>query len=283
MSYLRKIEMSYCYFNGRIIPEDKAGVTVRDVGVLRGYGVFDVMRTFGGKPFLFEEHFRRFEHSAAKLGLKAPLSFARTAAIVEKLLRKNGYEESAIRFVLTGGRTEDSIHFRRATPTFFILISPFHELPAVVYAKGAAVETREHRREFPEVKSLNYLTAVRAANPAKGKPPFEIVYTWQGKALEAATSNLFIFSGDTLVTPNRAVLIGTTRNLVLELACKEFKVKEKDITVRELNGATEAFLTATNKDIVPVVAVDGRKIGTGKPGKRTMRLMDLFYKYVSLQ
>lgn len=274
--------MAYCWFNGNIIREEKAGISVRDVGVLRGYGVFDVLRTFHGRPFLFGEHFARFEKSAAALGLRVPVSAHQGAAITEKLLHKNKYEESTIRFVLTGGHAQDAMHINRAAPTFFILISPFHELPAEVYAKGVALEIREHRRELPEVKSLNYLTALRAANCAKGKPPFEILYAWQGRVLEAATSNFFIFSGDTLITPKHEVLIGTTRNLVIKLARKEFRVKEKDVTLRELNGATEAFLTATNKDIVPVVAAGGRKIGTGKPGKRTLRLMELFYEYVSL-
>lgn len=275
--------MAYCYFNGKIMPEEKAGVSVRDAGVLRGYGVFDVLRSFGGRPFLFGEHFRRFEKSADALGLRVPLSAGKAAAIVEKLLSKNGFEESTVRFVLTGGHAEDAMHINRATPTFFILISPFRELSSAVYAKGVALTSCEHRREFPEVKSLNYLTAMRAANLVKGRPPFEILYTWQGKALEAATSNFFIFSGDTLITPKRDVLIGTTRNLVIKLAQKEFCVKEKDIALRELHNAAEAFLTATNKDIVPVVSVDGRKIKTGQPGKRTLRLMELFYEYVASQ
>lgn len=272
--------MVYCYFNGKIVPESEAGVSVRDVGVLRGYGAFDLLRTYGGRPFLFDEHFGRFERSAAALGLKAPLSRAGALAIVKKLLLKNKFPESTVRFVLTGGKAADSMHFDRATPTFFILISPFHELPASAHAQGVALETREHKREFPEVKSLNYLTAVKANNPLKGTAPFEILYTWQGRALEAATSNFFICSGGALVTPKRDVLIGTTRNLVIKLAKKECKVKERDISVREVLGAKEAFLTATNKDIVPVISINGKKIGSGRVGENTKRLMNVFHNFV---
>ncbi|MBI3685024.1 aminotransferase class IV [Candidatus Azambacteria bacterium] len=272
--------MAYCYFNGKIMPESEAGVSIRDVGVLRGYGVFDLLRTYGGRPFLFDEHFGRLVRSAAALGLEVPVSRQQAFTIVKKLLLKNKLPESTVRFVLTGGKAADSVHFNRATPTFFILISPFYELPASAHAKGAALETREHKREFPEVKSLNYLTAVKANNPLKGKAPFEILYTWQGRVLEAATSNFFMFSGDTLVTPARDVLIGTTRNLVIKLAKKEFKLKERDVSVRELFAGTEAFLTATNKDIVPVVSVNGKKIGGGKVGERTKRLMNAFCYFV---
>ncbi len=270
--------MTYCYFNGKIVKEKDAGISVRDVGVLRGYGVFDVLRTFGGVPFLFDAHYDRLVRCAGKLGLRVPLSRSRARSVVNTLLKKNGFKESTIRFVVTGGPAADSIHFNRATPNCFVLISPFHDLPASLYAKGAALLTVEHKREFPEVKSLNYLTAVRINNNGK-KQPFELLYTWQERVLEASTSNFFLFSGNTLVTPKRDVLLGTTRNVVLALAKKKFAVKERDISVKELRSAKEAFLTATNKDVVPVVSIDGRKVGTGKVGERTRYLMDAFRSF----
>ena len=269
---------SFCYFNGRIVPEKKIGLSVRDLGVLRGYGVFDLLRTYSGKPFLFNEHFARFVKSARVLGLEVPISRAKAAVVVDTLLKRNGYAESTVRFVLTGGPAADGIHFNPAAPTFFVLISPFYPLADSLYRKGVALRTHEHLREFPSVKSLNYLTAVRLHNPEKGKQPFEVLYTWQGRILEAPTSNFFIFKGNALVTPRRDVLVGTIRNLVMQLARRAFQVRERDVFVRELSGAREAFLTATNKEIVPVVAVDGRRIGNGRVGERTKRLMGLFAK-----
>ena len=275
--------MAYCYFSGRIVKEDNVGLSVRDLGVLRGYGVFDLLRTYGGKPFLFNEHFKRFVNSARVLGLQVPISRTKAAVVVDKLLKKNRYAESTVRFVLTGGRAGDGIHFNPEAPTFFILVSPFHQLPASVYTKGVALRTHEHLREFPAVKSLNYLTAVRLHNPEKGKQPFEVLYTWQGRVLEATTSNFFIFKGHTLVTPRRDVLVGTTRNLVMKLAQRKFQVSERDIPLRDLSRAREAFLTATNKEIVPVVEIDGKRIGNGKVGERTKLLMGLFAKHRGLQ
>lgn len=271
----------YCYFNGKIIQEEKAELSLRDVGVLRGYGVFDLLRTHHGAPFLFREHFERFKMSAAALGLRVPISRAKAATVVGALLRKNAFKEAAVRLVLTGGKSTDSVHLKGITPTFFILASAFHPLPASVFARGVGLRTCEYLREFPAIKSLDYLTALTLHNPKKGAPPFEALYTWQGRVLEATTSNFFMFSGNTLVTPKRDVLIGTTRNLVLRLARNEFPIKERDISVRELVGAQEAFLTATNKDIVPVVSINGRKVGSGTVGERTRRLMNSFRAYTN--
>jgi len=272
----------YCYFNGKIIKEDAARVSLRDVGLLRGYGVFDLLRTHHGAPLLFNEHFGRLGRSAAALGLTVPLSKTKAAQVVSELLRKNKYKEATVRFVLTGGVSKDSVHIKGTKPTFFILISPFYPLPTSVFARGIALYAREHLREFPEIKSLDYLTALTLHNPKKGAPPLEVLYTFEGRVLEATTSNFFIFSKGTLVTPKRDVLLGTTRNLVLTIARKYFKTKERDISMAELAGTQEAFLTATNKDIVPVISINGRKVGSGRPGERTRQLMAAFVREIDM-
>lgn len=272
--------MTYCYVNGKIIPEKDAFLSVRDIGVLRGYAVFDVMRTYGKTPFLLHEHFARLERSAAALGLRVPFSEKKFAHVIRELCEKNGCTNAMIRTVITGGETKDGMHFRRNAQSVFIITAPIHALSKNTYEQGVVLETLEHHRELPHAKTTNYITAITWHNAPRIKPVFDALYVWKGKVLEATTSNFFIVKGDTLITSKRDVLHGITRNTVIALARKTIRVAERDIAVRELKTADEAFLTATNKAIVPVVMIDGKKIGSGKPGKRTKALMSAFAEYI---
>lgn len=272
--------MAYCYVNGKIIPEKTACLPVRDMGIVRGYAVFDVMRTYGKTPFLAREHFERLERSAAALGLRVPFSEEKFTRIVHELCEKNTCKNAMIRTVITGGETKDSMHFRQRAQSIFIITTLLSALAKDVYEKGVVLETLEHKRELPHAKTTNYITAARWHNTPRIKPVFDALYVWKGKALEATTSNFFIVKGATIITPKRNVLHGITRNTVIGLAKKTVRMIERDITARELKTADEAFLTATNKEIVPVVMIDGKKIGSGKPGKRTKALMSAFAAYV---
>ena len=268
----------YCYLNGKIMPEDKAGVSVRDMAVLRGYGMFEFLRTYDGRLFHFEDHIKRFRNSARMMGLRVPLSNKEIKSVLGQLVIKNKFKEAALRLVLSGGRTIDGMRYNRLVPTFFILADEFKPLPAAFHKKGAVVITHEHQREMPEAKTISYLVATREHNNGKNKNgrALEILYVKDGKALECTTSNFFIFKGDVLITPEKNVLKGVTRKIALKLARPKFKIEERDIKTSELKSATEAFLTATNKEIVPIVKIDGQKIGDGKVGKNTKVLMDLF-------
>lgn len=270
----------YCYFNGKIIPENEAGIGVRDVGVLRSYGVFDFLRTYQGKLFHFAEHMDRFKHSAEALNIRLPISSKKLKAVLEELIAVNKFKEVAFRMVLSGGPAGDGMHYGRH-PTFFILTDSFKPLPEDVFKKGAAIITCEHQREMPEVKTLNYLTAVKFHNNLKNKNILEMLYTWQGQALECTTSNFFIFRGDTLITQNKNILKGVTRAITLDLARDRFNIEERGISIEEVFSADEAFLTGSNKEIVPVVKIDGKKIGNGKVGENTKYLMRAFKEYVS--
>lgn len=267
----------YCYLNGKIIPVNKGGVSLNDMGILRGYGVFDFLRTYNGKPFFLKEHLRRLKNSAKILNLKLPGTLEELAALVNGLLLKNKFKESTIRIVLTGGKTDDGITCSK--PTLFILINKLQKLPLSVYQKGVKLITYEYQREIPKAKTLNYITAASLQNLRRRKKAFEILYTSKGQVLEATTSNFFIFKNNTLVTPKNKILIGITRNIVVKLAQSKFKVEERDIPLRELSQAAEAFITATSKGIVPVVKIDSKLIGNGKVGKNTKCLMDLFHQY----
>ena len=272
---------SFCYFNGKIVRADKALIHPNDLGILRGYGVFDVLKTVNGKIFLFDEHFKRLNDSADYLGVKLPVEKIEIEEVIKKLIARNKTKQASIRIVLTGGRSADVMHFDSRTPTFYILVSEFKPLEPELFKNGIKLATVGHSRDAAEIKTTNYVEAVKAINERQKKEKFfEILYVSDGKVLEASTSNFFVFIGDKLITPKGNILKGITRNLVIKLAKKEFEVEERELKTEELALVTEAFIAATNKDIVPVVQIDDKKIGSGKPGNNTKRLMEIFEEFV---
>jgi branched-chain amino acid aminotransferase len=271
----------YCFINGSITTIDKAKINVCDIGLLRGYGVFDYLRSYNGKSFLVQEHLNRFKKSAALLNIRIPFSEKKIENIINKLLVKNKIKNAGIRLVLTGGKSEDGINYNIDFPTFFILIDDIHSYPQSVYKKGVALITFEHQREKPDAKSNNYITMVGLKALKKRKKAFEVLYTSNDKILEGTTCNFFIFKGDTLITSKDNILHGTRRNLTLRLAKGKFKIEERPVSLNELRKAKEAFITSTSRDIIPVVKVDNLKIGNGMVGKNTKFIMRLFQNFVS--
>lgn len=271
--------IEFCYFNGKFIPRGKVSINAEDIGILRGYGIFEFIRTYNGKPFLLKEHLDRFEKSAQLLNLKIPVSRKKLIDVINKLIKKNNFKESIIRIVLTGGKTINGLDYDYNSPTLFILNKKLKEYPDFVYKKGVKVITHYYQRQFSSVKTINYITAVNLQPLLKKEKAHEILYVSNGRVLEGTTSNFFIFKHNVLITPKNNILIGTTRNLVLKLAKNHFRIKEKDIFIKELRNATEAFITSTNKEIMPVVKIDNLKVGDGKVGKNTKFLIDLFKKH----
>lgn len=285
----------YCYFNGKIILAEKIKISPYDLGILRGYGVFDLTRTYNGKPFLLKEHFVRLENSAKELGLKLNLSENNYKKIVGKLLKLNGLKkdrfifpaelksdsnQANIRTVLTGGISENAFSYDPGKETFYVLIEKFKPLPKTVYEEGASTITLGYQRAFPRAKATNYVAAIKNQKEKEKRNALEIIYVQNGSALEASTSNFFIFKNGKLVTPRNNILLGITRNLTVKLAKKEkFKVEEREVKTDEIYSAEELFLTATNKGIVPIVKVDGKKIGSGRVGENTKVLMEAFEKF----
>lgn len=268
----------YCFINGQTMPFDKACIKVNDLGLLRSYAVFDYLRTYNGKPFRFPDHYARFKSSAKTLLLNLKYSEKELFYIVNDLLKKSHIEEAAFRFVLTGGYSPDAMTI--SEPNLIIIVE---ELPAFntdVYEKGVKLMTFEFQRDLPQAKTTDYLTAVKLVALKHRKNAYDILYISKGKVLELTRSNFFIFSGDTLITSKDDVLLGVTRKTVLEIAKKYFKTEERIVHTSELLTADEAFLCGTSKKVLPVVQLDDNKVGNGKPGKNTKKLMGLFEELV---
>jgi len=270
----------YHFAIDRIVPAHKTVVPLSDIAMQRGYAVFDFIRTFSGKPFLYDEHLDRFERSAKDLGLRIPYSRKKIKDIISKLLAKNHFRETIIKVWVTGGDLNGSLEFDPKASRFFATVYDLHALPDKLFRDGVKLITTEHQRAFPTSKTIDYLVGVKEQLRCDKVGAFEVLYKSEGKVVESATSNFFIFKGNTLITPKKNILVGITRNFVIDLARKKFKVIERDIKLSELRAADEAFLTATKKDILPVVKIDSIKIGTGKVGPHTKYLMDQYLQYV---
>lgn len=274
--------MNIFYVDGQFVEESEARLPVTDLAVLRGYGIFDFLRTYNGIPFHLNDHLLRLERSARLIGLPLPHSASAIAEIVRETLARNSYPESNIRIVVTGGASQDGISPGNSQ-RLLVMISPVKPMPDDWYTKGAAIITCHVERFMPGAKSINYIPAILCQNEARSRGAVEAVYVDRdGYLLEGTTSNLFVVRGDTLITPPcDRVLPGITRQVVLELAKKEFAVLERRVHVDELRLLDEAFLASSVKEVVPVVTVDAVSIGNGRPGGTTVRIMELFREYTA--
>lgn len=270
--------MNIYYVDGEFVAEDRAAISVNDLGVIRGYGVFDYMRTYNMRPFFLEEHIRRLETSARLIELAMPNSRREIFGITMETLSRNRGQmaEAGVRIVITGGTSPDGI-----TPQdparLLVMVTPHRPYPAEWYRDGAAVVTVPDERYMPGAKTTNYIPAILALSRARRQGAIESIYIDRNhRLLEGTTSNLFAFIGDRLVTPGASVLPGITRQVVMGLAGMEFRVEVRDIHRDEVRLMDEVFLTSSNKEVVPVVSMDGLAVGGGIPGPRTRRIMELF-------
>lgn len=262
------------YVDGHFVPASEAVIPVDDLAIMRGFGVFDLLRTLNGKPLFLVEHIERLQASARRIGIELPWTPQKLTDIVMQTLRRNSFEESNIRIVVTGGSSPDFIT-PQGKPRLLVLITRAPELPQWWYTDGVKIITFFSQRSIPGAKSIDYVRATIALKEARDQNAIEAVYVdHNGYAREGTTSNLFAFYGDTLVTPGSGILSGITRKAVLELARKMFRVDLRDLRLNDLLTADEVFITGTNKMIVPVVRIDDTTIDHGRPGEHTQKLMN---------
>ncbi|MAS34848.1 MAG: branched-chain amino acid aminotransferase [Anaerolineaceae bacterium] len=267
---------SIFYIDGEYVPSTDASIPADDLAVLRGYGVFDFMRTYNGKPFHLDAHLKRLENSARLIELDLPNSLDDIRRITLETIARNGYPESNVRIVVTGGTSPDNI-----TPNggarLLVMVTPHKPLPEAWYRDGVKIITNRTERYLPEAKTINYIPAIVALKKARKQNAVDAIYVDKtDSVLEGTTTNLFAFLGDRLITPGKAVLLGITRQAVLELASDRFAVEVSDLKLDDLMRADEVFITASNKEICPVRQVDDQIIGQGVPGPKTRFLMERF-------
>ncbi|MEO8955477.1 MAG: aminotransferase class IV [Ktedonobacteraceae bacterium] len=271
---------AWWYVNGRWVHPHEATISLNDVAVLRGYSAFESLRTYHRQPFHLEEHLNRLYRSAELIELAVPWSRAYITQLVHEIIERNIYVHASIRLFVTGGETEDSI-LPLGKPTLAVLITPLGERHMERFAQGYKVITTPLQRSTPEAKTTSYLEAIRALKEATRHDAVDALFVnAQGHVLEATRSNFFVFRGNTLITPRDGVLLGITRDVVLELAHGLFTIEERPVLLAELPLVDEAFITSSSKEIMPVVQIDDLLIGNGTPGRQTYALEQRFIEMI---
>jgi len=249
------------FINGQYLKPEEASVKINDLGLLRGFSIFDFCRAKHGRPIFLKDHLQRFRQSAQSLGLPFSYSDAELMAITAELGNRTKAETYGIRFLLTGGYSSDG--FSQGEPNLIILTEEFTSSSSS--SEAVKLMSHEFLRELPEIKTTNYITAIMLQKNCESVNAYDILYKYNGKVLELTRSNFFLVKGNTLITASNNVLKGITRKAVIKIAMGKFEVEERDVYWEELLEADEAFLTSTGKRIIQVAQVDD--ISIGKRGK----------------
>ena len=272
--------------NGTLYPKEKAVVSVFDHGLLYGDGVFEGIRAYNGRVFRLVEHMERLYDSAKAIMLQIPLTEKEMTQQVLRTLAANSIRDGYVRLVVTRGEGDLGLGPDKCgVPNWFCIADTIQLYPQKYYDEGLTLLTVPTRRNVPEalspkIKSLNYLNNIMAKIEANQRGvPEAIMLNSEGYVAECTGDNIFVIKGNSLITPPTYIgaLDGITRQVTMQLGLKlKMKVSEEPFTRYDIFTADEVFLTGTAAEIVPVVEVDGRSIGTGKPGVKTQRLIAAF-------
>ena len=275
------------YIDGKYVDEADAKISVFDHGLLYGDGIFEGIRAYNGRVFKLEEHIDRLFCSAKAILLKVPMSHSDLMAAVVSTCRANQIHDGYIRLVVTRGIGTLGLNPNRCkNPSVIVIADKIQLYPPELYQKGMEIITvptvrNLHSALNPAIKSLNYLNNILAKIEANNAGCEEaIMLNAEGFVAECTGDNVFIIKGNQLLTPplSAGALYGITRGVVMEIAQDAgLRVSEPNLTRYDLFNADECFLTGTGAEVVPVVKLDGRVIGSGKPGPITERLVTQYH------
>ena len=283
----------YVYLNNRVVPESDARVSVFDHGFLYGDGIYETMRAYDGVVFMLDEHIRRLHRSASLIGLRIPKNVAGIKAAIHKTLEANSLKNAYIRLTVSRGSGPVGLDPELCKkPTFVIIANKFKEYPKTYYKNGIKLiisGTKRNLKEAvnPQIKSLNFLNNILAKAEAKERGAHEaLMLNSMGYLTEGTISNIFLSPDQILCTPstNCGILDGITRKIILELAVKNrIKIKEGRFRKEALYNASEAFITNTTMEVMPVCRVDKNKYKVGTITKLLRREYKKVRAYISKQ
>lgn len=261
--------------NGRLVDAQNATVPVHDLGLIRGYGVFDYFLIEAGQPLFLDDYAARFLHSAKHMHLDIGLTHEQLKEQIFKLIEANGLKEGGMRLLATGGISPNN--FEPTAPTFMMMVNKASGFPDTYYSQGAGLVSIDYQRDIPEVKTTNYSMGIKMLKAVKKAGAVEVLYHDGSFLRESVRANIFIVTQDErIVTPASKILMGITRKQVLKIARPLFPVEEREVALNELKEAREVFITSSTKKVMPIVFVDDLQIGDGRPGPITMKLAGLF-------
>ena len=273
------------YIDGKYLPDDKARISVFDHGFLYGDGVFEGIRAYNGKIFRLKEHLDRLYDSAKTIDIKPPISKEEMTEVICEVLRRNKLDNAYIRPIISRGVGDLGLDPRKCPiPSVIVITTSWGAMYGDLYEKGLRAITVSVRRNPadalpPNVKSLNYLNNILAKIEANYKGGDEaIFFDTNGYISEGSGDNLYIVKNGEILTPHTLNnLRGVTRMVVLEIAKSlGVTVKEQNLGYFDLYSADEVICTGTAAEVAPITWIDGRTVGTGKPGPVTRQLMASF-------
>lgn len=281
------------YLDGKFVDDSEAKISVFDHGLLYGDGVFEGIRLYGGNIFRLDEHLERLENSAKAIMLKLPHTRKEIADLTCETCRQNNLTDAYIRLVVTRGVGDLGLApWLCPKPSMFIIASKISLYPQEHYDNGLSIVTVPTRRINPAalpptIKSLNYLNNILGKIEARQFGALEaIMLNDQGYIAECTADNVFIVSKGEIVTPaaSQGALKGITRSAILDIGkALNIPVRECDMTRYDVWCADECFLTGSGAEVIPVVKLDGREIGDGKPGPITRRVLAEFRRRVLVE
>lgn len=264
--------------NDSIISEEEATLKVTDLAIQRGYGIFDFLKTVGGKPIFLEDHLNRFYSSAEQMRLNVKQSRSQLTDGLFALIEKNKLSESGIRITLTGGYSPDGFNIASESN---IIVTQVDFVINRDFEKSIGLMTYDYQRQFASAKTLDYLKAIWLQPVLKERGDDDILYHDNGMLRECPRANFFMVNEkNEVLTSKSNILKGVTRKHILTFGSQNFKMGERELTMDDLRHAKEAFISSTTKNILPVTRIDGRTLSEGKPGPVTRALMEEFDRYV---
>ena len=273
--------MSICYLNGEYLPLAQARISPLDRGFLFADSVYEVLPVFGGRMFRFPEHFARLARSLSEIKMEVPYTHEQWLTILQELIDRNGGGTMYLYVQVTRGAEFGRNHAFpvNTPPTVFAMASALPELTAQIREHGiAAITVEDFRWGRCDIKTTALLANVLMKQRASESGVQEAIIVRDGEVLEGASTSVFLVVDEVLLTPpnNTRILPGTTRNAALELAQSMLPIEVRRISVGELWRATEVWISAATRDVLPVTRIDNQPIGNGRPGPHWQQLSNRF-------
>jgi len=272
------------YLNGEFLPLDQARVSVLDRGFIFGDGVYELIPVYSRVPFRMDEHLARLERSLAAVRIRNPYSRAEWRDIILQLVAKQSFEDQGVYFQVTRGVAKRDHAFPKdSVPTVFIMSNPLVNPPQELVERGAAaVSAVDDRWRRCDIKSISLIGNCLLRQVSADVGAVETILFRDGKLTEASASNVFIVRGGVILSPPKSNLIlpGITYDVIAEIAqAAGLPLEYRDVSEAEVRGAEEVWVTSSSKEVLAIVTLDGKPVGSGKPGPVYRRVHALYQEF----